>query len=143
MRISTKCSIALHLLIVIEVFKNKKWTSEILGKSSGCNPAMIRSLLGKLKKAGIISINRGTGGATLIVDPLMTTIWDVYKAVDDDLGELVGLHPNPLQECPVGAKIYELLDKPYKNIVDSVKESMMSCTLKELIDDYYMKKNKK
>ena len=59
MRISSKCSIALHILIVITVLKDRKFASELLGKSTGCNPAMIRSLLGKLKKAGLSLYKEG------------------------------------------------------------------------------------
>ena len=46
MRLSTKCSIALHCLVFISEYENKvKVTSELLAKSTGCNSAAIRSIL--------------------------------------------------------------------------------------------------
>lgn len=140
MRISTKCSIALHILVLLVVFrdKNLKMTSEILAQSAGCNPVVVRNLLGSMKKAGIVDVQRGSGGADLIAAPENITIWDIYQAVDKaSLDELVGLHPNPSAQCPVGKNIYKLLEKPYGIVAGSVKEAMQSYTLKQIIDDYY------
>ena len=138
MRISTKCSIALHLLVLLDVFHDEKLTSDILAMSIGCNPVVVRNLLGSLKKTGIVEVQRGTGGATLIVDPEDITIWTVYQAVDTvPLEELVGMHPNPSMKCPVGRNIGGLLEKPYGMIADSVRETMSNYTLKQIINDYH------
>jgi DNA-binding IscR family transcriptional regulator len=137
MRISTKCSTALHLLVVLEVFKDKKLTSERLAKSVGCNPVIVRNLIGSLKKAGIVGVQRGSGGAFLTAAPETVTIWDVYRAVDTvPLNELIGVHPNPSPACPVGSKIYQLLEKPFGLIADSVQKTMSGYTLKQILDDY-------
>lgn len=61
MRISTKCSIALHCLICIAVFDGRRMTSTGLAASTGSNPVVIRNLFGALQKAGILSVARGTG----------------------------------------------------------------------------------
>ncbi|MDR1483169.1 MAG: Rrf2 family transcriptional regulator [Synergistaceae bacterium] len=137
MRISTKCSIALHLLVLLGVFKDKKLTSEILAKSIGCNPVIVRNLIGSLKKAGIVDVQRGSGGAYLVADPETVTIWDVYQAVDTaSLGELIGVHPNPSKACPVGSKIGRLLEKPFSLIADSIQKTMSCYTLRQMLDDY-------
>ncbi|MEG2174041.1 MAG: Rrf2 family transcriptional regulator, partial [Oscillospiraceae bacterium] len=62
MRISTKCSIALHCLLFIAEYESQtKVTSQLLSKSTGCNPVVIRNTLLALKKAGMISVARGVG----------------------------------------------------------------------------------
>ncbi|MDR1533004.1 MAG: Rrf2 family transcriptional regulator [Clostridiales bacterium] len=138
MRISTKTSIALHLLVLLEVFKDQKLTSEILAMSTGCNPVIVRNMIGGLKKAGLVNVQRGSGGASLAVAPDNITVWDVYQAVDlIPLNELIGMHPNPSIKCPVGSKIYDLLEKPYGVITDAVKSAMSGCTLKQILNDYY------
>lgn len=142
MRISTKCSVALHLLIVLAVFHDKKLTSERLAMSAGCNPVIVRNTLGRLKKAGLISIQRGSGGATLLADPADITIWTVFRAVDS-MDELIGLHPSPSPHCPVGEIIGEILEKPYGVVAESVKNAMQSCTLKQLLDDYHAIRNER
>lgn len=138
MRISTKCSLAIHLLVVLDAFRGQKLTSEILAMSTGCNPVVVRNLLGSLKKAGIVGVRRGSGGAALVAAPEEITIWTIYQAVDTTpLEEMVGIHPNPSMECPVGRNIGGLLEKPYGLIADSVREIMSGYTLKQIIDDYH------
>jgi DNA-binding IscR family transcriptional regulator len=137
MRISTKCSIALQLLVVLEVFKDKKLTSGRLARSTGCNPVIVRNLIGNLKKAGIVDVQRGSGGTTLVAALEAVTIWDVYQAVDaTPLDELIGIHPNPSPACPVGSKIRQLLEKPFSLIAASVQNTMSGYTLRQLLDDY-------
>ena len=84
MRISSKCSLALHILLLLAVYKHDKLTSEIMASSTGCNPAMIRDMMKKLREAGLIETTRGTGGSRLIKDPKDITIWTVYCAADPD-----------------------------------------------------------
>ena len=75
MKISTKSSIAMHCLIFIaEYGERTRVTSDLLAKSTGCNPAAIRSILGALQRAGLIAIARGVGGAHLAVDPAQLTL---------------------------------------------------------------------
>lgn len=138
MKINTKCSLALHVLLAIAVFSDKvKMTSEAIAKSTGSNPVIIRNILGSLKQAGIVAVHRGSGGAELAMSPAEITIWKVYIAVDPtSLHDLIGLHPNPSHLCPVGCKIYDLLEEPYSAIRKSVQASMSKYTLADLLARY-------
>ena len=70
MQLSMKCSVAVHCLIFIHEAKGRaKVTSPLLAQSTGCNPVVIRSTLSALKKAGLITVPRGTGGAELCPGP--------------------------------------------------------------------------
>ena len=139
MRLSTKCSIALHCLVFIAEYENKiKVTSELLAKSTGCNSAAVRSILNCLQKADIIFTVRGVGGAYLVQKPTDITIWDVYHAIEPDgLKRLIGLHPNPSDQCPVGKSIESILEIPYEKISDSVRKTMKEITLQQLLDYYH------
>lgn len=138
MRISTKCSVAIHILILLEVFREEKLTSEILARSTGCNPVVVRNVLGKLKKAGIVDIRRGTGGAFLAAPPREINMSAVFEAVDPvSLKDLMGLHPNPSQKCPVGKRVHALLEKPRLLVAESVRDALRSYTLQQILDDYY------
>lgn len=138
MRLNTRCSIALHCLVFIAEYENKvKVTSELLAKSTGCNPAAIRSILNILQKSDIISIVRGVGGAYLNREPESLTVWEVYHALEPDgLEHFIGIHPNPTEACPVGRHITSVLKKPYTEIGDAVRKAMEKITLQQLLDDY-------
>ena len=64
MQISSRFTIAIHMLTCMEIFKNEyKITSDFLAESIQVNPVIIRRILGQLKEAGLIEVKRGTGGA--------------------------------------------------------------------------------
>ncbi|MCD8148726.1 MAG: Rrf2 family transcriptional regulator [Clostridiales bacterium] len=138
MKISTKCSVALHCLIFIAEYENQvKVTSEMLSKSTGCNAAAIRSILNLLQKADLIYVLRGVGGAHLNRKPQDITIWSVYNALEPDgLEHLIGCHPNPYEKCPVGQNIRDVLKQPYEEIGLSVQKTMQTITLEQLLETY-------
>lgn len=139
MRLNTKCSIAVHALILIAEFgADQKVTSELLAKSIGCNSSAIRSILLALQKAQIISVVRGIGGAHLEKKPIDVTLWDIYSVLEPEgLEHMVGIHPNPSQLCPVGHHIEAVLSEPYGRIADAVKMTMQQITLQQMLDRYH------
>lgn len=143
MRINTKCSIALHCLILISEFGDTaKVTSQLLAQSTGCNAAAIRSILNVLQRANIISIARGVGGAQLVCDTSTLTIWDIYSILEPDgLDKFIGYHPKPNPQCPVGKSIKSVLHNSYSDIGIVVKQKMQEISLHKLIEDYHKYNN--
>lgn len=138
MKLNTKCSIALHCLVFLLEYEGKvKVTSELLAKSTGCNPVIIRNILNALRKAGIITVTRGVGGAHLAAAPEELTVWRVYRAVEPGGVEgMVGLHANPSPRCPVGRRIADVLAEPYGKIEAAVREAMEKITLRTIWEGY-------
>ncbi|MDE6969411.1 MAG: Rrf2 family transcriptional regulator [Eubacterium sp.] len=137
MQISSRFTIAVHVLICIETFKNDyKVTSDFLASSVNVNPVVIRRLLQQLKKAGIITVRRGSGGAD-IEKPLNTiTLLDVYNAVECvGGGELFHFHENPNQQCPVGKNIHTILDERLDEIQKAMEKEMQSVSIQDMMDD--------
>ena len=59
MQISSRFTIAVHVLICIGTFRNDyKITSDFLASSVNVNPVVIRRIIQQLKKAGIITVTR-------------------------------------------------------------------------------------
>ena len=136
MQISSRFTIAVHILICIETFKDDyKITSDFLASSVNVNPVVIRRLLQQLKKAGIINVKRGSGGA-YIEKPLdEITLLDVYNAVECiDNGNLFHFHENPNSRCPVGSNIHAVLDKRLDSIQQAMEREMSSVTLQDIAD---------
>ena len=82
MQISSRFTIAIHMLTCMETFKKDyKITSDFLASSINVNPVIIRRILSQLREADIIEVKRGTGGA-MIARPLTDiTFLDIYYAV--------------------------------------------------------------
>ena len=138
MQISSRFTIALHILTCIEEFKNDyKITSDFLSSSINVNPVVIRRILQKLKSAGIITVARGNVGSMEINKDLKDiTFYDVYKAVDcvDDEG-LFHFHENPNPLCPVGRNIHNVLDKRLDAIQQAMENEMKKSTLADVINE--------
>ena len=103
MQLSMKCSVAVHCLLFIWEARGKvRVTSTLLAQSTGCNPVVIRNILSALKKAGLITVSRGQGGAELCRDPAQITLHQIYTALEPKgLSCLIGIHPCDGRACPV------------------------------------------
>lgn len=139
MRISTKCSVAIHCLLFLHEYGEKqKVTSGLLALSTGCNPVVIRNIMGSLKKAGLVAITAGSGGARLTCPPEKVTLYQVCMAVEPDcLKDLIGQHPTPSVLCPVGRNIHTVLGSSYRKIQEDMKASLQSSTLADIVEDYH------
>lgn len=137
MQISSRFTIAVHILICIETFKNDyKITSDFLASSVNANAVVIRRLLQQLKKAGIINVKRGSGGAEMARSPEEITLLDIYNAVECvEEGRLFHFHENPSQECPVGKNIHAVLDVRLEEIQKAMEQEMRSISIQDIIND--------
>lgn len=83
MQISTKFTIAIHMLVAIDYFSDKETVnSSMLADSIGSNPVIIRTLMSDLKRAGLIDTKRGPGSIKLLKPLDQVTFYDVYVAVE-------------------------------------------------------------
>lgn len=145
MQLSMKCSVAVHCLIFMYEAKGRvRVTSPLLSESTGCNPVIIRNIISALKKAGLITVARGTGGAELCMDPSQITLFMIYNAMEPDgLSSLIGIHPCSKRACPVAQNIQGVLSDPYHKIEESIKKTMENITLKSMIEDFHSKMSEK
>ena len=135
MQISSRFTIAIHVLICIETFKNdRKPTSNMLASSVNVNPVVIRKLLQQLKNAGIVEVVRGSGGAKIARPLEEITLLDLYNAVESvENGNLFHFHDNPNNRCPVGRNIHNILDKELDAIQKAMENEMKSTTVAEIM----------
>jgi len=139
MRVSSRCSVAIHILVLVAWRgESGKVTSALLAKSTGCNPVIVRTILSALKKAGIISVKRGPGGAALARTPEEISLLDIYNALETaSFAELIGRHPSPEPMCPVGGSIYGLLAEPYAEIGRAFEHALAAIPLSRILDSFH------
>ncbi len=136
MQISSRFTIAVHVLTCIDTFKNEKVTSEFLASSVQVNPVIIRKILSQLKAADIIKVQRGSGGSTIIKPLNEITFYDIYEAVECiNNDELFHFHENPNQDCPVGRNIHHALDDKLQQVQTALENELKQITLQDVIDD--------
>lgn len=137
MQISSRFTIAIHIFSCINTFeKGNKITSDFLAMSVNVNPVVIRKLLSQLKAAGLIHVQRGSGGASIAKPLEEITFLDIYNAVECiDNGELFHFHENSNQNCPVGRNIHRILDGKLQQVQEAMEREMANITLADVIRD--------
>lgn len=134
MQISSRFTIAIHMLACMDVFKDEyKITSDFLASSIHVNPVIIRKILSQLKDAGLIEVKRGPGGAAIAKPLDEITFFDVYQSVDCiEENTLFHFHENPNPDCPVGKNIHRVLDDKLLRIQNAMEQELKSITLADM-----------
>lgn len=133
MKITSRFTVAVHTLLVINTFQDKvKTTSEFIAGSVNVNPVVIRRTMQSLKAAGMIDVKAGSGGARLARRPEEITLFDVYSAVDSVEGDLFHFHENPNPACPVGRNIHAVLDVKLQEAQAALENRLKKTTLADL-----------
>ena len=137
MQITSKFTVAVHILTCIDIFGGQmRVTSDLLSGSTGVNAVIVRGVLGQLRKAGIVETRQGSGGAHLAKALDEITLYDIYKAVDcvDDEG-LFHFHENPNADCPVGRNIHKAMDDRLQTAQAALENELKSTTLAQVVAD--------
>ncbi|MCM1282896.1 MAG: Rrf2 family transcriptional regulator [Muribaculaceae bacterium] len=137
MQISSRFTIAIHVFACIDTFeKERRITSDFLAESVNVNPVIIRRLLSRLKAAGLVHVQRGSGGASIAKPLEEITLLDIYQAVECiENGELFHFHENTNQDCPVGRNIHSILDDKLQRVQKTMEAEMEKITLADVIRD--------
>ena len=137
MQITSKFTVAVHILTCIDIFGGQmRVTSDFLSGSTGVNAVIVRNVLGQLRNAGIVETRQGSGGAHLAKALDEITLYDIYKAVDcvDDEG-LFHFHENPNADCPVGRNIHKAMDDRLQTAQSALENELKKTTLAEIVAD--------
>lgn len=137
MQISSRFTIALHILTAIETFQGQfRITSRFLSGSIQANPVIIRNILLQLKAAGFVQIPRGRGSITLLKSSNEISLLDVYKSIEPlEQDKLFSFHKNPNPQCPVGRNIHNILDWRLLSVQQAMENKLESMKLSDILTD--------
>ncbi|MEM9079152.1 MAG: Rrf2 family transcriptional regulator [Verrucomicrobiota bacterium] len=86
-------SIALHVVGYLTARAGKPLTSEALAETYGTSPVVVRRVLSKLNKAGLVASRPGSGGGSILAcPPHEINLRQVYQATNST-GELLKRPP--------------------------------------------------
>jgi Rrf2 family protein len=133
MNVSTRFTVALHILTLLASSSGEALTSEYIAGSVNTNPVVVRRLLGTLRKVGIVSSQPGNGGGwELAKNPDKLTLRDIRRAVNE--GSPFSMHnqpPNP--KCPVGKNIQQVLGPVYDEAERVMENELSHTTIQSLL----------
>jgi Rrf2 family protein len=130
---NTQFALAVHVLTMLAGLPRELQTSEGMAASAGSNPVHLRRVLGRLRKAGLVSSRPGPGGGwQLVRAPSETTLADVWRAMNGD-DPVLGLHaasPN----CEVGQRIQGNLTRIDQRARAAIVAELETTTLADLAE---------
>mgnify|MGYP001226803904 CR=1 FL=1 len=134
MQITSRLTMAAHMVCAIDYFESSRpVTSTFLAGSLGTSPVMVRTIMGMLKKAGIIASSKGKSGITLARPLSKITLLDLWRAVDqNEADSLFHFHENPCPQCPVGGNIHAALDGPLASAQRALEDRLEAVTLDDI-----------
>lgn len=135
MQITSKFTIAVHILTAIDYYKDSAVTSGFLAASVGANAVIVRGVMGELKAAGLIAVSRGRTGIALARPLSNMTLYDVYAAVGAAEDSLFRFHDSPNPQCPVGRNIHAALDGRLAAAEQAMASSLRAMTVADVAAD--------
>jgi Rrf2 family protein len=107
-------------------------TSAELARSVNTNPAFLRTLLGQLRRAGVIEVALGKGGGATLARPASkVTLADVYRAVETR--PAARLHRcTPDRKCIVGRNILQVLGDVVEDVEAAALGRLAHTTVADL-----------
>lgn len=142
MSISSRFSVGIHILALLEINKAGLNTSEFIAGSVNTNPAVVRKITGMLKKAGLVEVQPGIAGAKPAKDISEITLLDVYRAVNvvqED--ELFSVHDKPNLDCPVGRNIQSSVESLFSAAQRALEKELESKTIKDVVEEILSKED--
>ncbi|WP_423802422.1 Rrf2 family transcriptional regulator [Neobacillus sp. SAB-20_R2A] len=134
MSISSRFSVGIHILSLLEVNKDEINTSEFIARSVNTNPVVIRKIMGMLKNAGLVHVRPGIAGAGLAKGLSEITLLDVYKAVNvvSD-NELFSIHEEPNPACMVGRNIQDTIGPLFSTAQLAMEKVLANVTIEDVV----------
>ena len=132
MKINLKLTVALDVLIVCDICKDKKITANYINSVIGCDVTTIRQVMFDLKKAGFIEGNPGPGGTKLIKDLNNVTLFDVYISVLDPKENILKFYETKENNNNLSKNIQNILDSQFNEYRDQLLSEMKNTTVKNL-----------
>jgi len=108
-------------------------TSRVLAQSIQTNPGLVRRVLAKLVRCGLVEAQRGkSGGSRLTRAPSSISLREIYEAVEE--GPLLRVSgKEPHSNCVVSRNIQGVLEDVFEDAEECLKKRLASVKLSSVV----------
>lgn len=131
--VNQQFAFAIHTMSVLATHQDEPVTSDYLASSINTNPVVVRRLLSKLSKNGLIETQLGKKGGVRLGKPAkQITLKDIFEAVQSN--SLISTNKNKEnKKCPISCKMKDVVG----DIVDKAEKVTLnyfnSVTLADIV----------
>lgn len=133
MKYSHKLSDGVHILAYVDICADGDLSSAAIASSIESNPSLVRRLMARLVKAGLLKSQPGAVAPVLGRPAAAISLLDVYHAVEDN-HDLLHVDETTNPQCIVGGNIQDTLNVAYTDVQAAAERKMATITLQQLID---------
>lgn len=139
---NSEFTIAVHALVYLN-HRNITISSEALAENVCTNPARIRKVMAKLKKAALVTTKEGTDGGYLFELPAESvTLRQVAEAVETKLISATWRSGSIEMKCLVASGMSDIMDGIYSDLETLCREHLDSITIADIEHEIFDKKQK-
>ncbi|MFD1433083.1 Rrf2 family transcriptional regulator [Lacticaseibacillus yichunensis] len=134
MKYSHRLSDAVHLLAYVDIYQDGDLSSNAIASSIESNPSLVRRLMSRLVKAGLLTSAPGKVDPKLARPASEITLLMIYRAAEDNQ-QLLHIDDKTNPQCIVGGNIQQTLDGVYDQIQKQAEQTMAGISLQGIIDE--------
>jgi Rrf2 family protein len=136
--INSQFAISVHILVLLASTPYEPITSDRIAASVKTHPAFIRRIMGKLRRAGLVSAQPGAdGGWRLLRDAAKITLCDIYEGIEKD--PLFALHRrSPQASGPVGQSIHPILEETTQEAENTLKHHLAQTSIAAVLNRLHL-----
>lgn len=132
---NSRLAIAVHTAGMLAFGKQIPVTSQLIAKSVETNPVVIRRIVGKLVKHGLVEVKMGTGGGSRLTrPPNEISLAEIYLALEE--GEIFNVPVvKETDSCPVGNLVRPVLKRIFGEAENGLIEKLQEHTLQDVMEN--------
>lgn len=125
-------AVAVHTLVYLN-HRKLTLSSEALAENVCTNPARVRKVMAKLKKAGLIATREGNeGGYLFLGDPAKLNLRQILEAVGTPVVSSPWKPGSKEMDCLVASGMADILDGIYGDLDLLCREKLESITIQDI-----------
>lgn len=135
--------VAVHALVFLN-HKGKSMISEEIAENVCTNPARIRKVMAKLKKAGLIETREGAakGGYRFVKKSDEVTLLDILDALDERIVSMSWRTGNPDMECLIASGMADVMDSILLRMNTGCQDILKQITVYDIDRQIFQKEGK-
>lgn len=137
---TSEFGVAVHALVFLN-HKGRTVSSEELSQNICTNPARVRKIMAKLKRAGLLSTKEGVDGGYLFsLDPAEVSLREISEALEVQFVTSAWRSGDTDMKCLIASGMADVMDGIYGDLDRLCKEHLEQITIKQIDGRIFSKK---
>lgn len=133
--------VAVHAIVYLN-HKKTHQSSEEIAENVCTNPARIRKIMAKLKKAGLIEAKLSAeGGYAFTKQAADVTLRDVFRATGERLVNIAWRSGDECAACPISRNMEPIVDRIFSQLDEAGQTLLQKTTIADLDGEIFPRKD--